>query len=276
MKARKMPSLFPCLILLSAIFLYGSGCSKMERPIIIAHRGSSFTAPENTLAAALLAWEQNADAVEVDVYLTTDKKIVCLHDETTKRTTGVDLEIAESSWDQVKDLDAGSWKSPEYKGEPIPLLTSVIDSIPPGKTLYVEIKAGEEIVPYLTKVIEASGKRDQIIIICFDFDTLKAAHEAMPGIPVMWLFCEKKDQETGKRPPLQISRIERARAAGFDAMDVCYHCVDPGVAAACKARGLGIYIWTVDDPVEAERQFKMGVQGVTTNKPDLMLEHFAR
>ncbi len=248
----------------------------MKRPVIIAHRGSSFTAPENTLASSRLAWAQDSDAVEVDVYLTTDKQIVCLHDESTARTTGVDLKIAGASWDQVKGLDAGSWKSERYKREPIPLLESIIESIPPSKSLFIEIKTKTEIIHRLNEIILSSGKSNQIIFICFDFDTLKSAHAAMPGIPVMWLFCESKDEITGKRPSLHPSRIKKAHEAGFDAMDVYFECVDPGVVAACRARGLGLYVWTVDDPEEAGRLFKMGVDGITTNKPDLMLEYFAQ
>ena len=77
---------------------------------IIAHRGASYDAPENTLASVQLGWERNADAVEVDVYLSKDRKIVVIHDENTKRTTGHDGLVHKMTWAQLRQLDAGSWK----------------------------------------------------------------------------------------------------------------------------------------------------------------------
>ena len=97
---------------------------------IIAHRGASHDAPENTLAAVRLGWKRNADAVEVDVYLSKDGKIVVIHDENTKRTTGHDGLVHKMTWAQLRQLDAGSWKNKKFKGEPIPLLSHLLETIP--------------------------------------------------------------------------------------------------------------------------------------------------
>ena len=83
---------------------------------IIAHRGASYDAPENTLAAITLAWKRNADAVEIDVYLSRDKKIVVIHDQDTARTTGHHGLVHEQTWAQLRMLDAGAWKAPKWKG----------------------------------------------------------------------------------------------------------------------------------------------------------------
>lgn len=90
---------------------------------IIAHRGASHDALENTLAAVSLGWERNVDAVEMDVYLSKDNQIVVIHDKNTKRTAGHDGLVREMNWAQLRKLDAGSWKDRKFKGEPIPLLS---------------------------------------------------------------------------------------------------------------------------------------------------------
>src|ERR1700677_2285230 len=107
-------SLFLLLVLLVSPALRGAE--------IIAHRGASYDVPENTLAAFNLAWKEEADAVELDIYLTKDGKIVAIHDETTKRTTGVALNVADSTLAELQQLDAGAWKNAVWKGEQIPSL----------------------------------------------------------------------------------------------------------------------------------------------------------
>ncbi|HYQ57495.1 MAG TPA: glycerophosphodiester phosphodiesterase family protein, partial [Draconibacterium sp.] len=116
----------------------------------IAHRGASFLAPENTVASAKLAWELGADAVEVDVHLSKDNRVMVIHDKDTKRTCSgkTNLTIAKTPSILLRDLDAGSPKGEEFKGEKIPYLSEIIETIPEGKTLVVEIKAGgDDIIP---------------------------------------------------------------------------------------------------------------------------------
>ena len=84
--------------------------------LIVAHRGASHAAPENTSAAFELAWQQNADAIEADFRLSRDGQIVCIHDATTQRTAGVDRIVAQSTLAELKALDVGAWKDPQFKG----------------------------------------------------------------------------------------------------------------------------------------------------------------
>src|SRR5580698_8356847 len=100
---------------------------------IIAHRGSSFEAPENTLAAVNLAWRQRADAVEIDVHLSRDGRLVVIHDSNTRRTTGVNRKVARQTLAELHALDAGRWKGLTWLGEKIPSLEEVLASVPPGK-----------------------------------------------------------------------------------------------------------------------------------------------
>ena len=102
-------------------------------PLIVAHRGSSFEAPENTLPAFRLAWEQGADAIERDFLLTKDDQIVCIHDASTKRLSDKNLVVSKSTFEELRALDVGAWKHEKFKGTKIPTISEVFATIPKGK-----------------------------------------------------------------------------------------------------------------------------------------------
>src|SRR5690606_38835440 len=97
-------------------------------------------APENTLAAFNLAWERGVPAIELDVHLSADDRLIVIHDATTKRTTGVDLAVKDSTLDQLRALDAGSWKGEQWAGEPMPTLEEALATIPEGARCLIEVK----------------------------------------------------------------------------------------------------------------------------------------
>ncbi len=241
-----------------------SGCGRSVE--IIAHRGASYLAPENTLAAVKLAWEKQAD-VEVDVYLTKDQQIVCIHDKTTKRTGGEDLTVCETECIRLRELDVGSFKGPQFAGERIPLLTEVLATIPPKQRLFVEIKCGQEILPQLQQVIAESGKRGRIVIIGFDLDTVTAAKKLM-GLPTYWLKGTDKVKDTDQWIPHDPQLAQTATNRGLDGLDVHYAGVTEEFVRGVRASGQKLYVWTVDDPAEAARLVSLGVDGITTNRPD--------
>jgi len=254
---------------LFCMFIFGaSGC---RGPVeIIAHRGASYDAPENTMASVLLGWEQRAN-VEVDVYLSKDNRIVVIHDASTKRTAGVDLKVKETDARQLCELDVGSFKSEKFAGQRIPLLADVLKTIPPTGQLYVEIKSGKEILPFLLPILVESGKMSQIVIIGFDLETVATAKELF-DVPTYWLRGTKKVEETEEWIPHDPNMIEQAKARGLDGLDVDHNGVTEEFARAVKASGLKFYVWTVDDPEEASRLVKLGVDGITTNRPDWLRE----
>jgi glycerophosphoryl diester phosphodiesterase len=251
-------------LLLAALFLFTGCATKME---IIAHRGASYLAPENTVASAKLAWEKKADAVEIDVYLTTDQQVVVIHDHTTKRTGGEELEVANCTAEQLRRLDVGRFKDESFAGERIPLLQEILQTVPADKQLFVEIKCGPEVLPTLERIIAESGKRSQIVIIGFDLETVKASKRLMPDIPTYWLVGTKKDEQTEEWIPHDKTLADEAAAAGLDGLNVHWAGVTKEFAKNVKDAGLGLYVWTVDDPVEAARLAKLGVDGITTDRP---------
>ena len=254
------------LALLVAASIVVTGCK--SNAAIIAHRGASYLAPENTVASAKLAWWKRADAVEVDVYLSADSQVVVIHDKTTERTAGgEELEVATSTAAQLRQLDVGSFKSETYAGERIPLLSEIIATVPPGKKLFVEIKCGPEVLAPLEQAIDANGKRDQVVIIGFGLDTVRAAKERMPDLPTYWLVGTKKDEETEAWIPHSPTLIDDLAGSNLDGLNVHWAGVTKEFAQSVLAAGLGLYVWTVNDPIEAARLTKLGVQGITTDRP---------
>ena len=141
------------------LMMLSAGMAAYSQVKIIAHRGASWLAPENTVASANLAWEKGADAVEADIYLTKDNKVICIHDSNTKRTTGQDYNVAETDSKVLRKLDAGSFRDEKYKGEKLPFLSEIIKTVPDGKELVVEIKCKIEVLPYLEKTVRKYQKK---------------------------------------------------------------------------------------------------------------------
>ncbi len=252
------------------VFMVGaSGCRNSVE--IIAHRGASYLAPENTLASVKLGWEKRAD-VEVDVYLSKDNRIVVIHDSTTKRTSGgTDLKVSETDSQELRKLDVGSFKGPEFAGEPIPFLEEVLATVPPGRKLYVEIKCKQEILPVLKPMLAQSGKMSQIVIICFDLE-VAAASKKIIDVPTYWLKGTDKVKDTQQWIPHDPNLAETAKARGLDGVDVHYAGVTEEFVRGVRAAGLKLYVWTVDDPEEAARLVALGVDGITTNRPEWLRE----
>jgi glycerophosphoryl diester phosphodiesterase len=248
-----------------------SGCTKPVE--IIAHRGASYLAPENTAASVMLGWQKGAD-VEIDVYLSKDSRIVVIHDASTKRTTGVDLKVSETTSAELRKLDAGRFEAEKFAGEQIPFLADIIKTIPPKRKLYVEIKCGNEILPFLRQIIRESGKMSQIVIIGFDLETVTASKQLI-DVPTYWLRAAAKDKKTDRWIPHDTKLVRTVKDKGLDGLDVHYAGVTQEFAFAVKAAGLKLYVWTVDDPEEAARLVKLGVDGITTNRPGWLREQLS-
>lgn len=240
---------------------------------IIAHRGASYDAPENTLASMKLGYKQGADADECDIYLTVDGRIVLMHDRDTLRVSGVSNHVASTSFRELRELNVADWGKFQGKGlrQRIPALEEVLKTIPSGKRLFIEIKCGPEIIPELERVLRKSGKKPaQTPIIGFGYDTVKAVKARMPQLEVSWLVSpDKKD----KSKPTLDEMIQMATAAGLDGLDLNYGFpIDRAFVEKVHAAGLKLYTWTVDDPAVARQHVMAGVDGITTNRPKWLRE----
>jgi glycerophosphoryl diester phosphodiesterase len=250
-----------------------SGKNNGTFPEIIAHRGASSLAPENTLCAVELAWKLNADAVEIDLRMTSDGRIVVIHDATTERTTGVRLVVSKTTSNELRKLDAGKIKSPEFAEQHIPFLEEVIATVPDGKKLFIEIKTGSEIYAALERTIKESGKISQLVILCFDLSTLSDFKALMPELPAFLLSASRRSRFTLKQLPHDTVLIEAAKKNNLDALNVQNTGITEDFIRTVKASGLKLYVWTVNDPEEAGRLAKHGVDGITTDNPDCILQN---
>lgn len=244
------------------------GINLFAQNTFIAHRGASNLAPENTVASAKLAWELGADAVEIDVHLSKDNRLMVIHDKTTKRTCSgkKGLDIATNPSILLRDLDAGIWKGDEFKGEKIPFLDEIIKIIPEGKTLVIEIKCGEEAIPALKRSIEKNGNLNRIVFICFNWKTIIETHQAFPNNKCYWLSSLKAGLK---------KKMEQASKEGLSGVNLKHSIIDQEIITLAKTNKLEVLCWTVDDVEEAKRLTKLGVTGITTNRPQWLKQEMA-
>lgn len=243
---------------------------------IIAHRGASYEAPENTLSAVNLAWKLNADAVEVDVHLSKDGETVVFHDYDLKRICGIDKKISELSIDEIKQFDAGKWKGDQWIGEKIPLLEEILNTVPENKKIIVEIKCGVEIIDRLKNVVEKSKLRsDQIEIefIGFDLELMSQVKKEFPNNRTLGLWELKEDREHSIFYPSVDEIIAKSKELGFDGIDVNACCaLTEKFIKWVKDAGLLFYVYTVDDFMIAKYFIDQQIEGITTNRPDFLLQ----
>ncbi len=246
----------------------------VQAQLIFAHRGASHDAPENTLAAFQLAWEQGADGIECDFRVSGDGHIVCIHDATTLRTAGLNLEVAETPLADLKRLDVGRWKGELFAGQRIPTLAEVIAIVPAGKRIVIELKSGPEIVAPLQQVLNDSDLQpQQVIVISFDRHAIAESRRRLPAIRTHWLAGYEPDDETGPWTPTAqtIARIIRETGADGFGSEARRRVLNRQFLSDLQAAGVReFHVWTVDDPDDARYFRQLGAAGITTNRPDLI------
>lgn len=233
-----------------------------HKGLIIAHRGESYDAPENTLAAIKLAWERGADAVEVDIHLSREGEIVVIHDDTLWRTARRFGRVARKTLAQLKRLDVGKFKGERWRGERIPTLGEVIATVPEQRRLFVEVKANGEMPGALSRTLGAYPiSPTQLALIGKDLKLMGRLKGAFPEHESLWV-CAVQDEKKGGA-----ALLAAAKAAGLDGIDVRVgDWLDQGFMRRAKEADMKVYVWTVNDPEEARRLFAWGVDGVTTDR----------
>lgn len=258
------------LAVLASSFMVGSASAQM----IVAHRGASYDAPENTMAAFDLAWKLHADGVEGDFYLTKDKQIACIHDKTAKRTGGKDLVIEQSTLAELKEMEYGKWKGEKFAGEPLPTFADVLKGIPSNKKFIIELKTGAAIVPYLKEELEKQ-KADvsRMLIIAFDAEAVKKCKELLPEYRVHWLTGYKQNKTTKAWTPTLDEVAKTLQETGADGLGTQGNreVVTEEFIDTLRKRGMKeFHVWTIDEPEDAKYFQSLGPVGVTTNRPDLI------
>ena len=206
---------------------------------------------------------QQADGVEVDIRLTLDNKIVCHHDKSALRTTGIDRKIEDMSLEEIQSLDCGSWFGENWSDERIPELKDVLKSVPKEKEIYIEVKTKEEIVPFLLRDIDAQELSiDQITVITFFPEVIREIKRRDANIKCNLLIAFDYKNITVDEIIDLAFKIE---ANGLGAQN--HKRLNEQFIQSLKNTGKSVHVWTVNSRKEAEEYLKNGIDSITTNKP---------
>lgn len=248
---------------------------------VVAHRGSSDAAPENTLAAISLALEHRSDVVENDIQRTADGELVIMHDTTLNRTTDVEevfplrapWNLRDFTLAEIKQLDAGSWFAPEFTGERVPTLEEWVNAVgragmllePKAPELYpgIEQDLDKELrsLPAFNRALRA----DRVAVQSFNHVWLKAYKDLAPDVPVGLLY--------GNRP----TEVEIAAAAGWaEQVNPALGVIDEPTVDAVHAHGMDISVWTVNAGIDMRRAIRWDVDGIITNYPQVLRDILSR
>ncbi|WP_169309027.1 glycerophosphodiester phosphodiesterase family protein [Desulforhopalus sp. IMCC35007] len=241
-------------------------------PPLVAHRGASHVAPENTLPAYRRAFLEGADSVEGDFWLTADDQIVCIHDPTTKRTAPHQpvMDIRTSRLKELEHIDVGLWKSTAYRGTPIPELTEILNELPAGMKLYVEIKQNTPkiIDAMLLAAQRSSINLSQLCLISFSEEIIQRAKQRNPWLTAYLLHSLKPQIWNLPAKNYLQKIIARAVASGADGLDLgSGPLIDRWFVDSIRQAGLEFHVWTVNNADEALRYIELGVDSITTDRP---------
>jgi glycerophosphoryl diester phosphodiesterase len=227
---------------------------------VIAHRGASLDAPENTMAAVLAALDQGSDQVEIDVQETADGQVVVAHDADLMKVAGNPLRISDATMETLAPIDIGSWFAPEYAGERVPALAEVLEASRGRAVVNIELKyygREERLEQRTVDVVEAHGMADEVVVMSLK----RAAVATVRSLRSNW----------------RVGLLSAAAVGDLTRVDADFLAVNTAVATRAfvrraHARGKDVYVWTVNDPVAMWQLINLGVDGLITDDPALARE----
>jgi len=230
--------------------------------LVIAHRGNSGVAPENTLPAFQSAIDAKADLVELDYFHSSDRVPVVIHDELLDRTTNAEalfgkreLEVTRLPLAELQKLDVGSWFAEKFTGTKLPTLAESLDLIQAGSTTLIERKAGD--AKTLLKLLEEKKLTDQVVVQAFDWEFVAACRQLSPRLALGTL--------SGK--PASEEQIRAAAATGADLIVWNHEKIGQEQIDLIHQLGKKAWVYTVDDPARARWLLANGIDGIITNRP---------
>lgn len=247
------------------------------RPLVIAHRGFSAAAPENTLPAFELALSAEADLVELDVHQTRDGVLVVLHDATLDRTTDVvsrwkrsRVPVGDVTAAELAELDAGAWFHPRYAGTRLPTLEEALRAIANrGGLTLIERKTGEAAA--YVGLLRTLQLARHVVLQSFDWEFLRRCHEMAPEILLGALGPPSRLPDGS--PPAQLPKtlgpawIEPARATGARILVWNHRHIESGTAQLMQQHGFRLWVYTVNEPPDFKAALARGVNGIITDQP---------
>ena len=224
---------------------------------IIAHRGASASAPENTMAAFRKAIEEGADWVELDVQETADGQVVVFHDSDFMKLAGVNLKLWDATMDDLKNIDIGSWFGEEFSDQRVPTLAEVLDECRGKIGVVIELKYyGHDVKleERVARLVESHQMTDQVMLMSLKVDAVKKVKQLRPDWKVgLLLSVSAGDVQSMNADFLAISATFAHR----------------GRITATHRSNQQLYVWTVNDAPTMSRMIGRGVDGLITDKPAL-------
>ena len=245
--------------------------SKQTPPLVIAHRGASGNAPENTLIAVMYALRAKADMIEVDVHLSGDGEVIVIHDATLDRTTDGQGPVESYSLAELKELDAGGWFDEKFEREPIPTLDEVMNVIDGQAKLLIEIKWGkkgryEEIEKKVIDLIYSHHALEWVIVQSFEQGVVKEMQELAPEIELHKLVVRNI-------PILPLHFDERIqwgnmyKYKGVAAVNPWFKGINRRLVEKAHEKGFKLFTYTVNKEADMKKCIEYGVDGIITNYP---------
>lgn len=242
-----------------------------KAPAIVAHRGASSTHPENTVAAFRKALQQGVTMIEFDVRQTADDGLVCIHDATVDRTSDgtkrfgkKKVAVADLTLEQIRQLDAGSWKGASFRGERVPSLAQGLEAICQGAIPMIEHKAGDPAL--YVELLRRMKLLDKVLVQSFDWDFVAAIHRLEPRVAVGVLG--PGDDARALTP----EAMDRAAALGAGMVHWNAKKLRAEDVQELHRRGFLVCTYTTDDDAGLIGLAAMGVDAVTTNTPSRLQE----
>ena len=238
-----------------------------QRPLNIAHRGASGHAPQNTLAAFLLAAEMGADGIELDVHLAADGEVVVIHDATVNATTDGAGHVSGMTVAELQELDAGGWFGDAFAGQRIPTLQQVFDAVGHRLLINVEIKVEPGAHPLAqeaetVRLIEDNHLVERVIISSFSPKSLRRVHKLNPHIALGLLYARIETRFS--------AWITRLLHVPYQALHPSFRMVDAAYVENAHRQGYRVNVWTVNEVDDMQRMLDAGVDAIITNYPDVL------
>ena len=243
--------------------------------VIMGHRGARGLAPENTDAGFARALELGVP-VELDTMMCASGELVVLHDEDLGRLAGVQARVADTPWSRLSQLDVGSHFSGEFAGQRVPLLSDVLERYGSQLQVNIEVKApkGSDVAPVaqrLVALLDDLQLTEKVIVTSFSPLLLEQVRLAKPEIRRGQIYGRFRNSDLSRLEKFALRRLLLNRRAQPDLLMMEHVLAKPRYVRRMKRRGYRIFTWTVNDPQRAAALLQLGVDGIITDRPDLML-----
>jgi glycerophosphoryl diester phosphodiesterase len=254
-----------------------------QRPLVIGHRGYCQLAPENTLPSFKLALAAGADLIELDYYHSRDGKLVVIHDHELDRTTDATnrwaqrkISVETKTAAELQSLDAGSWFDPKFAGTKIPLLAEALDTIQQGGVTLIERKGGAPAA--CIQLLHEKNLINKVVVQSFDWQYLRAFHEQEPqqilgalGPPGRFPDGKKLSENDKQLDSRWLDELQKTGAKVVVWSDK----VSREAVQLAHQRGLRVWVYTIDNPAQANELLDLGVDGIITNNTSIIRKAIA-